>query len=158
MQFLSQHQVLQPSTHSECSSSTLLGENVRNNPLGGVHDGILERAEAKAEALEADDCHQPVDKVADVIVSTQQQVSAVQVVQRHSPSSTDQIEQRTVKMRHTSSSSTERWAFQLCNRQVPTERWTFQLCIRERYSQVQFVEQVVDMTIVVLLMNPKIQS
>ena len=50
---------------------------------------------------------------------------------RHSRSSTDQVVQRTVKMRQIQSID-----------RVLTERRTFQLCDRDRYSQVQFVEQV----------------
>ena len=91
-----------------------------------------------------DECHQPVGKVADISVSMQQQVSAVQVVHHHPRSPTDQVVQRTVKMRQ----------IQFIDRQ-----WTFQLCNRDMYSQAQFVEQVVDKKFsFVLFMTPKIQS
>ena len=96
---------------------TPLSDKFRNYPLVGLPDGSLDRAVAKAEALEennstqalatarcpvpgTDYCHQLVDKVVDVIVSMQQLVAPVQIVQRHSGSSTDQVVQRTLKMRH----------------------------------------------------------
>ena len=69
------------------SSSTSLESKLRNYPLG-LRDGSLERIVAEGEALEendhagscdgqmptvpgADECHQLVDKVVDVIVSVQ---------------------------------------------------------------------------------------
>ena len=79
------------------SSSTSLKDKFRNYLLGGLHDGSLDRAVAKAEALEdngstlapatarcpavpgADKCHLLLDNVVDVCVRMQQ---AVQVVQR----------------------------------------------------------------------------
>ena len=48
----------------------------------------------------ADECHRLVDKVVDVTVRMREQVSDVQVVQRHFRSSTDQVVQITLEVRH----------------------------------------------------------
>ena len=143
------------------SSSSSLKSKFRNYRLGGLHDGSLERAVAKAEVLKendhacscdsqmprvpgADEHDQLVDKVVDVIVSMQQQVSAVQVVQETVP-----FINRSSRTENSEDASD------------PELRWSdrhFRCVTGTGTHGVQFVEQVVVMPVVVLLTTPKIHS